>query len=174
MDCTLNEERRRKKKLTNLPRVCVCVCVCVWLCVTYCVYVRCGSLTGIRNCATKCRGDCLRSFVFLFWPPIYKSIYYRTHQKVIKTLNNVINCSMKHEMSMAYVRIYTQQSLSVHKLSSNHQNMKSSKTFYNSQFCWWLSKTNNNSCQAQISVNFTNVAPAHSRIQYCQIFGIIL
>ena len=31
------------------------------------------------------------------------------HQKVTKTLNNVINSSMQHKMSMAYVRIYTQQ-----------------------------------------------------------------
>ena len=30
------------------------------------------------------------------------------HQKVTKTLNNVINSSMQHKMSMVYVRIYTQ------------------------------------------------------------------
>ena len=30
-------------------------------------------------------------------------------------------------------------------------------------------KTNTNSCQAWILVNFTNVAPAHSSIQYRQI-----
>ena len=40
-----------------------------------------------------------------------KSIICRTHQKVTKTLNKVINSSMKHKMLMAYIRIYTQQSI---------------------------------------------------------------
>ena len=52
----------------------------------------------------------------------YHGINYRTHQKVTKTLNKVINSSMKHKMSMAYVRIYTQQSIFFHKVSSDHHN----------------------------------------------------
>ena len=32
-------------------------------------------------------------------------------------------------------------------------------------------KTNTNSCQASNLANATNVAPAHSSINYCQIFG---
>ena len=41
------------------------------------------------------------------------------HQKVTKLLNYVTNSSMQHTMSMAYVRIYTQQSIFFHKLSSD-------------------------------------------------------
>ena len=43
---------------------------------------------------------------------VFHSINYRTHQKVTKTLNKVINSSMKHKMSMAYVRIYRHTSQS--------------------------------------------------------------
>ena len=90
------------------------------------------------------------------------------HQKVTKTLNNVIDSSMRHKMSVAYVRINTQQSIFFHELSLDHQN-------YNFEAFSLLSilliadKTNTNSCQAWILVNFTNVAPAHSSIQYRQI-----
>ena len=38
---------------------------------------------------------------------VFHSIYYRTHQIVNKTLNKVINSSMKHNMSMAYMSEYT-------------------------------------------------------------------
>ena len=91
-------------------------------------------------------------------------------QKVTKTLNNVIDSSMRHKMLVAYVRIYTQQSIFFHELSLDHQN-------YNFEAFSWLSmlliadKTNTNSCQAWILVNFTNVATAHSSIQYRQIFS---
>ena len=44
------------------------------------------------------------------------------HQNVTKTLNNVIDSSMQHKMSVAYVRIYTQQSIFFHELSLDHQN----------------------------------------------------
>ena len=43
------------------------------------------------------------------------------HQKVTKTLNNVIDTSMRHKMSVAYVRIYTQHSIFFHELSLDHQ-----------------------------------------------------
>ena len=70
-------------------RVCVCMCVCMYVCVYETVYVLCVSLTGSRPCAVKMLRR-LRSFIFLFWPPSYKNNY-RTHQKVIKTLNDVWN-----------------------------------------------------------------------------------
>ena len=45
----------------------------------------------------------------------YHNINYRTHQKVTKTLNKVINSSMKHKMSMAYVRfIHTTKHIFFH------------------------------------------------------------
>ena len=69
----------------------------------------------------------------------YHSINYKTHQQVTKTLNKVINSSMKHKMSMAYVRIYTQQSIFFHKVSSDYQN---------DNFEALAAKTNTNSCQA--------------------------
>ena len=95
----------------------------------------------------------------------YHSINYRTHQKVTKTLNKVINSSMKHKMSMAYVRIYTQQSIFFHKLSSDHKN-DNFEAFSRLSSLLIAAKTNTNSCQAWILVNFINVAPAHSSIQY--------
>ena len=73
----------------NAHVVCVCVCVCGS------VYVLCVSLTG-RPYAIKMHGRLLEIIHIL----VLTSINYRTHQKVIKTLNNVINCSMKHEMSI--------------------------------------------------------------------------
>ena len=100
---------------------------------------------------------------------VFHSINYRTHQKVTKTLNKVINSSMKNKMSMAYVRIYTQQSIFFHKLSEDHQN-DNFKALSRLSILLIAAKTNTNSCQAWILVNFTNVAPAHSSIQYCQIF----
>ena len=99
----------------------------------------------------------------------YNSINYRTHQKVTKTPNNVINSSMKHKMSMAYVRIYTQQSIFFHGLSSDHQN-NNFEAFSRLSILLIAAKTNTNSCQAWILVNFTNVAPAHSSIRYRQSF----
>ena len=99
----------------------------------------------------------------------YHSINYITHQKVTKTLNKVINSSMKHKISMAYVRIYTQQSIFFHKLSSNHQN-DNFEFFSRLSSLLIAAKTNTNSCQAWILVNFTNVAPAHSSIPYRQFF----
>ena len=82
------------------------------------------------------------------------------HQKVTKTLNNVINSSMQHKMSMAYVRIYTQQCIFFHKLSSHHQN-DNFEAFSRLSMLVIADKTNTNSCQSWIFVNFTNVAPAH-------------
>ena len=66
----------------------------------------------------------------------YHIINYRTHQKVTKTLNKQINSSMKHKMTMAYVRIYTQQSIFFHKVSSDHQNDNfEAFQFHDSQCC---------------------------------------
>ena len=90
------------------------------------------------------------------------------HQKVTKTLKKVINSSMKHNMSMAYVRIYTQQSIFFHKVSSDHQN-DNFEAFSRLSILLIADRTNTNSCQAWILANFTNVAPAHSNIQYRQI-----
>ena len=75
---------------------------------------------------------------------------------------------MKHKMSMAYVRIYTQQSIFFHKVSSDHQS-DNFKAFSRLSILLIANRTNTNSCQARILVNFTNVAPAHSSIQYRQI-----
>ena len=60
------------------------------------------------------------------------------HQKVTKTLSNVSNSSMQHKMLMAYmyVRIYTQQSIFFHKLSSETIRMIISNPFHDSQCCW--------------------------------------
>ena len=91
------------------------------------------------------------------------------HQKITKTLNNVINSSMQHKMSMAYVRIYTQQSIFFYNLSSDHHN-DNFEAFLRLSIVLIADKTNTNSCQAWSLVNFTNVAPAHSSIQYRQIF----
>ena len=93
------------------------------------------------------------------------------HQNVTKTLNNVIDSSMRHKMSVAYVRIYTQQSIFFHELSLDHQNYNF-EDFSRLSMLLIADKTNTNSCQAWILVNFTNVAPAHSSIQYRQIFFV--
>ena len=90
------------------------------------------------------------------------------HQQVTKTLNNVIDSSMRHKMSVAYVRIYTQQSIFFHELSLDHQNYNF-EAFSRLSMLLIADKTNTNSCQAWILVNFTNVAPAYSSIQYRQI-----
>ena len=71
---------------------------------------------------------------------------------------------------MAYVRIYTQQSKFFHKLSPDHQN-DDFEAFSRLSMLLIAARTNTNSCQAWILVNFTNVAPAHSSIKYCQILG---
>ena len=94
---------------------------------------------------------------------VFHSINYRTHQKVPKTLNKVINSSMKHKMSMAYVRIYTQQSIFVHKVSSDHEN-DNFEAFSRLSILLIAAKTNTNSCQAWNLVNLKNVAPAHLSI----------
>ena len=73
-------------------------------------------------------------------------------------------------MLMAYVRIYTQQSIFFHKLSPDHQN-DDFEAFSRLSMLLIAARTNTNSCQAWILVNFTNVAPAHSSIKYCQILG---
>ena len=73
-------------------------------------------------------------------------------------------------MSVAYVRIYTQQSIFFHELSLDHQNYNI-EAFSRLSVLLIADKTNTNSCQAWILVNFTNVAPAHSSIQYHQIFS---
>ena len=91
------------------------------------------------------------------------------HQKVTKTLNHVINSSMQHKLLMAYVRIYTQQCIFFYKWSSDHQN-DNFETFSRLSMLLIAARTNTNSCQAWILVNFTNVAPAHSSIQYRQMF----
>ena len=79
---------------------------------------------------------------------------------------------MKHKMSIAYVRIYTLQSIFFHKVSSDHQN-DNFEAFSRPSILLIAAKTNTNSCQAWILVTFTNVAPVHSCIQYRHIFGII-
>ena len=61
------------------------------------------------------------------------------------------------------------KALFFHKLSSDHQN-DNFEAFSRLSIVLIAEKTNTNSCQAWILVNFTNVAPAHSSIQYCQIF----
>ena len=76
---------------------------------------------------------------------------------------------MKHIMLMAYVRIYTQQWIFFHKLSSDHQNYNF-EAFSRLSILLTAAKTNTNSCQAWILVNFTNVAHAHSSIKYCEFF----
>ena len=76
---------------------------------------------------------------------------------------------MMHKMVMAYVRIYTQQSIFFHKLSSDHQN-DNFEAFSRFSMLLIAAKTNTNSCQSWILVNFTNEAPAHSSIKYRQIF----
>ena len=93
------------------------------------------------------------------------------HQKVTKTHSNVIDSSMRHKMSVAYVRIYTQQSIFFHELSLDHQNYNF-EAFSQLSMLLIADKRTTNSCQAWILVNFTNVAPAHSSIQYCQIFFV--
>ena len=90
------------------------------------------------------------------------------HQKVTKTLNNAINSSMQHKMSIACVRIYTQQCIFFKKLSSDYQN-DNFEAFSRLSMLLIADKANTNSCQAWILVNFTNVPPAHSSIQYRQM-----
>ena len=92
------------------------------------------------------------------------------HQKVTKTLHNVIDSSMRHKMSVAYVRIYTQQSIFFHELSLDHQN-DNFEAFSRLSMLLIADNINTNSCQTWILVNLTNVAPAHSSIQYRQIFS---
>ena len=76
---------------------------------------------------------------------------------------------MKQKIPMAYVRIYTQQSIFFHKVSSDHQN-DNFEAFSRLSSLLIADRTHTNSCQAWIFVNFTNVAPAHSSIQYRQFF----
>ena len=64
-----------------------------------------------------------------------------------------------------------------HAFIKCHQTIRMiiSKRFHDSRAILLIAaRTNTNSCQAWIFVNCTNVAPAHSSIQYRQIFGIIL
>ena len=98
-------------------------------------------------------------YFLVFHSSNYHSIYYRTDQKVTKTLNNVIDSSMKHKMSMAYARIYTQQSIFFHKVSSDHQN-DNFEAFSRLSMLLIADKTNTNSCQAWI---FTTLNFADSR-----------
>ena len=107
-------------------------------------------------------------FIERFW--LLFGVFFNAvkHQKITKTLNNVINSSMQHKMSMAYVRIYTQPCIFFHKLSSDHQN-DNFEAFSRLSMLLIADKTNTDSCQAWILVNFTNVAPAHSSIQYRQM-----
>ena len=74
---------------------------------------------------------------------------------------------------MAYVRIYTQQRIFFYKLLSDHQN-DDFQAFSRLSMLLIAARTNSKSCQANILVNFTNVAPAHSSITYFQIFGYYL
>ena len=147
-------------------------------------------MTLMKECALLCvySDRCLRHFMlhrainyfiehfgyFLVCSVINAEIINAVkHQKVTTTLNNVINSSMRHKISVAYVRIYTQQSIFLHKLSSDHQNYNF-EAFSRLSILLIEEKTNTNSCQAWILVNFTNVAPAHSSIQYRQIFFVSL
>ena len=93
----------------------------------------------------------LLSVLVIFWcfSINYHRINYRTHQKVTKTLNEVINSSMKHKMSMAYVRIYTQQCIFFHKLSSDHQN-DNFEAFSRLSILLIAAKTNTNSCMSSL------------------------
>ena len=76
---------------------------------------------------------------------------------------------MQHKMSMAYVRKYTQQSIFFHKFSSDHQNYNFRSLLTTLNVADSRQKKITNSCQAWILVNFTNVAPAQSSIQYRHI-----
>ena len=87
------------------------------------------------------------------------------HQKVTKTLNNVINVG-----GICQDIKCTQQSIFFHELSLEHQNYNF-EAFSRLSMLLIADKTNTNSCQAWILVNITNVAPAHSSIQYRQIFS---
>ena len=75
---------------------------------------------------------------------------------------------MRYKISVAHVRIYTQQSIFFHELSLDHQNYNF-EAFSRLSILLIADNTNTNSCQAWILVNFTNVAPAHLSIQYRQI-----
>ena len=65
-----------------------------------------------------------------------------------------------------YVRIYTQQSIIVTRPLA----CENLKAFALLSILLMAAKANTNSCQARILVNFTNVAPAHSSIQYRRNF----
>ena len=56
-----------------------------------------------------------------------------------------------------------------HKVSSDHQN-DNIEAISRLSILLIADRTNTNSCQAWILVNFTNVAPAHSSIQYRNFF----
>ena len=62
------------------------------------------------------------------------------------------------------------QSLSVHKFVIRPSEYEKFKAFSRLSILLIAAKTNTNSCQARILVNITNVVPAHSSIQYRQIF----
>ena len=76
---------------------------------------------------------------------------------------------MQHRISMAYVRIDTQQCTFLHELSSDHHN-DNFEAFLRLSMLLIADKTNTNSCQAWILVIFTNMAPAHSSTHYRQMF----
>ena len=54
--------------------------------------------------------------------------------------------------------------------SSDHQN-DDFEAFSRLSMLLIAARTNTNPCQVWILVNFTNVAPDHSSIKYCQILG---
>ena len=62
---------------------------------------------------------------------------------------------------------YTHKHIFFHKVSSDHQD--NFEAFSRLSILLIADRTNTNSCQDWILVNFTNVAPAHSSIQYRQI-----
>ena len=62
-----------------------------------------------------------------------------------------------------------QQSIFFHELSLDHQT-NNFVAFSRLSMLLIADKTNTNSCQAWILVNFTNVTPAHSSIQYRQTY----
>ena len=79
------------------------------------------------------------------------------HLKVTKMLNDVTNSSMQHKMSMAYLRIYTHNN--AYSFINCHQTIRMIilKTFSRLSMLLITDKTNTNSYQAWILVNFTNV-----------------
>ena len=89
------------------------------------------------------------------------------HQKVTKTLNNV-DSSMRHKMSVAYVRIYTTKHI-LHELSLDHQNYNF-EAFSRLSMLLIADKTNTNSCQVwPISQMWILLTQAYNIVSFFRI-----